>query len=83
VITKDKPAEIAADFMTTFYHIQIGSLETQEVRRKPTPFWQVCFFGHDQGTATATLLRRDVAGWEDCGAERKTTLELMQGHRPC
>jgi hypothetical protein len=29
-ITKEKVAEIAADFMTTFYHVQVGALETQE-----------------------------------------------------
>jgi hypothetical protein len=27
-ITKEKVAEIAADFMTTFYHEQVGALET-------------------------------------------------------
>jgi hypothetical protein len=41
--TKEKVAEIAADFMTTFYHIQIGALETQELRTTPVPFWLVCF----------------------------------------
>src|SRR6202790_4431756 len=41
--TKEKVAEIAADFMTTFYHIQIGALETQEFRTTPVPFWLVCF----------------------------------------
>jgi hypothetical protein len=34
-ITKEKAAEIAADFMTTFYHVQVGSLETQEFRTQP------------------------------------------------
>jgi hypothetical protein len=29
--------------MTTFYHVQIGTLETQELRTAPTPFWLVCF----------------------------------------
>jgi hypothetical protein len=38
-VTKEKAAEIAADFMTTFYHIQIGALETQEFRTTPVPFW--------------------------------------------
>jgi hypothetical protein len=33
----------AAEFMTTFYHVQIGALETQELRTAPTPFWLVCF----------------------------------------
>lgn len=32
-VTKEKVAEIAADFMTTFYHVQIGALETQEFRK--------------------------------------------------
>src|ERR1700738_5152589 len=29
-VTKEKAAETAADFMTTFYHAQVGALETQE-----------------------------------------------------
>jgi hypothetical protein len=35
-VPKEKVAEIAANFMTTFYHIQIG--ETQEFRTTPIPF---------------------------------------------
>jgi hypothetical protein len=42
-VTKGKVAEIAADFMTTFYHVQVGALETQEFRTQPVPFWLVCF----------------------------------------
>ena len=42
-VTKEKVAEIAADFMTTFYHVQVGALETQEFRTQPVPFWLVCF----------------------------------------
>ena len=42
-ITKEKAAEIAADFMTTFYHVQVGGLETQEFRTAPVPFWLICF----------------------------------------
>jgi hypothetical protein len=42
-ITKEKVAEIAADFMTTFYHVQVGALETQEFRTKPAPLWLVSF----------------------------------------
>src|SRR3984893_5194544 len=42
-ITKEKVAEIAADFMATFYHEQVGALETQEFRTTPVPFWLVCF----------------------------------------
>jgi hypothetical protein len=42
-VTKEKAAEIAADFMTTFYHVQVGVLETQEFRTTPVPFWLICF----------------------------------------
>ena len=38
-VTKEKAAEIAADFMTTFYHVQVGAPETQEFRTMPVPFW--------------------------------------------
>ena len=37
-VTEEKAAEIAADFMTTFYHVQIGAIETQEYRTSPVPF---------------------------------------------
>jgi hypothetical protein len=42
-VTKGKVAEIAADFITTFYGVQVGALETQELRTTPVPFWLVCF----------------------------------------
>ena len=42
-VTKEKAAEIVADFMTTFYHVQVGALETQEFRTQQVPFWLVCF----------------------------------------
>jgi hypothetical protein len=42
-VAKEKVAEIAANFMTTFYHIQIGALETQEFRTTPISFWLVSF----------------------------------------
>ena len=42
-VTKEKAAEIAADFMTTFYHVQVGALETQDFRAQPIPYWLVCF----------------------------------------
>jgi len=42
-VTKDKAAEIAADFMPTFYHVQLGTLESQEFRETPAPFWLICF----------------------------------------
>ena len=42
-VSKEKAAEIAADFMATFYHVQVGVLETQEFRTAPIPFWLVSF----------------------------------------
>ena len=42
-VTKKKAAEIAADFMTPFYHVQIAAIETQEFRTQPVPFWLCCF----------------------------------------
>ena len=42
-VAKEKEAEIAADFMTTFYPVQVGALETQEFRTMPVPFWLICF----------------------------------------
>jgi hypothetical protein len=37
-VTNEKAAEIAGDFMTTFYHVQTAALVTQ-----PVPFWHICF----------------------------------------
>jgi hypothetical protein len=53
--------EIAADFMTTFYHIQIGALETQEFRTTPVPFWLFCFSDAIRGN----VLSRSAAGRDD------------------
>ena len=40
-VTKEKAAEIAADFMTRFYHVQVGTLQTQEFRTTPLPHWLI------------------------------------------
>jgi hypothetical protein len=32
-----------ADFVTTFYHAQIGAIESQEFRTSPLPHWLFCF----------------------------------------
>jgi hypothetical protein len=49
-VTKEKAGEIAADFMTTIYDVQVGALETQEFRTTPVPFWLVCFSDAIKGT---------------------------------
>jgi hypothetical protein len=61
-ITKEKAAEIAADFMTTFYHVQIGALETQEFRTQPVPVLARLLFRHDQGATATNVLCRSAAG---------------------
>jgi hypothetical protein len=43
-VTKEKAAEIAPDFMITFYHVQVGALETQEFRTTPATFWLALLF---------------------------------------
>jgi hypothetical protein len=48
-VTKEQVAEIAADFMTSYYGIQVGALETQEFRQQPMPFWLVSFSDTVQG----------------------------------
>jgi hypothetical protein len=48
-ITKEKAAEIAADFMTTFYHEQVGALETQEFSHKAGSVLAPMLFGHGKG----------------------------------
>ena len=64
-MTREK-AEIAADFMTIFYHLQIGTLETQWFRTQPVPFW----LGHDQRAIATNVFCRSAAGWDGCCAER-------------
>ena len=34
-VTKEKATEIAANFMTTFYRVQVGALEAQEFLKGP------------------------------------------------
>jgi hypothetical protein len=57
-VSKERVAEIAADFMTTFYHVQIGVRETQELRTTPVPFWLVGFAGTVKGPLKRDVLRR-------------------------
>jgi hypothetical protein len=64
-VSKEKAAEIAADFVTTFYHAQIGALETQEFRTQPVPFWLVSFSDTTKGPNATNVFRRSPAGWDD------------------
>jgi hypothetical protein len=63
-VTKEKVAEIAADFMTTFYHVQVGALETQEFRTTPVPFWLVSFSDTIKGLVSMVQEYTGVScGW--------------------
>jgi hypothetical protein len=42
-ITKEEATRIAANWVPTFYHLQLGSIEYAEFYEKPLPHWLVCF----------------------------------------
>jgi hypothetical protein len=48
-VSEEKVAEIAADWMTTFYQVQTGVLESQEFRTSPISEWLICFTETVQG----------------------------------
>jgi hypothetical protein len=50
--------------MTTFYHVQVGALETQEFRTTPAPFWLVCFSDTIKGADETNVFCRSAAGWD-------------------
>ncbi len=43
IVSEEKAAEIAAGWVTSFYHVQFGALETQEFRARPIAHWLFCF----------------------------------------
>jgi hypothetical protein len=42
-VSEEKAAEIAAEWVTTFYHLQVGTIESQEFRTRPIPHWLFSF----------------------------------------
>ena len=42
-ITREEATRIAANWMTTFYHLQLGNFEYAEFYKKPVPHWLICF----------------------------------------
>jgi hypothetical protein len=42
-VSEEKAAEIAAAWMTSFYHVQVGALEAQEFRSTPIAHWLFSF----------------------------------------
>ena len=67
-ITKEKAAEIAADFMTTFYHVQVGAWRPG-ISDNARPVLARLLFRHDQRTDAPDVFRRSAAGWDGGCAE--------------
>ena len=42
-VSDEKAAEIAVDWVTGFYHVQVGTIESREFRTRPVPHWLFCF----------------------------------------
>ena len=42
-VTKEKADEFAADFMTTFYHVQVRRIGDSRISHDTVPFWLVSF----------------------------------------
>ena len=50
-ITREQAARLSANWMTTFYHLQLGSLEYAEFYKKPLPPFLYCssaLFGNNK-----------------------------------
>jgi hypothetical protein len=45
-------AEVAADFMTTFYHVQVGALETEEFEGSDGDFGQRYLIDLEQASSS-------------------------------
>jgi hypothetical protein len=79
-VTKEKAAEIAADFMMTFYHVQVGALESQEFRTMPVPYWLFVFLGHDETEAMDGLDRVPaLTRWKPVLGKRVIRVPYNQG----
>ena len=54
-ITGEEATRIAANWMTTFYHLQPGRFEYAEFYEKPLPHWLVCFGNTASGSVQHLL----------------------------
>ena len=65
-VTKEKVAEITADFMTTFYHIPDQCTGNAGISDNARSVLAYLLFGHDQRTDATNVFRRAAAGWDGC-----------------
>jgi hypothetical protein len=42
-VTEAKAAEIAMDWMRVFYGVEVGTMESEELKATPVPYWIFCF----------------------------------------
>jgi hypothetical protein len=42
-INREQAIVIATEWITTFHHLHLGSIENAEFREKPLPHWLICF----------------------------------------
>src|SRR5262249_23773060 len=54
-ITREKATEIAANWMTMFYNLQLGSIESVKFYEKPLPHWLVCLADTASGPSVNLL----------------------------
>ena len=54
-VSEEKAAEIAADWVTVFYHVQAGVIESQEFLTSPISHWLFCFSDTLQGSMQRML----------------------------
>jgi hypothetical protein len=68
-VTKEKAAEIAADFMTTFLPRTGRRTRNTRIPDKAGSILAHLLFGHDQGADAGNVFRRAAAGWDGCCAK--------------
>ena len=68
-VREEKAAEIAAEWVTSFYHVQVGALETQEFLARPIAHWLFCFSDTIKGPNRTNIFRRSLGQREGCSTE--------------
>jgi hypothetical protein len=68
-VGEEKAAEIAADWVTSFYHVQVGAIQTQEFRTRPIAHWLFCFSDTIKGPIETNVFRRSPAQRDGCSTE--------------
>jgi hypothetical protein len=80
-VSEEKAAEIAADWVTVFYHVQAGVIE-RGISHKSNFTLAFLFLGHASGLDATNAFRRTASQRDGCSAEnRGTALIVAQGFR--